>query len=630
MEYLFLNFPIMVYEYKTTTFKVKRIHNIRDFSYRVEGNINLTDLALLLNTLSSEAFFWTEGELLHSTSDIDWLALLPQELRGEIKNSQMVKEGYLAQGELSRYAAFALFAADFNKVLSSNFKANPLFRKLRRRTKEGWDLSRWLKFLHELGLNQKAQKEGIEYQVWRWFSLSPDGFEYLTLSLKGGVAINLPLKELLEKFTPEVLKKHFAFRIKGTYRVGRLEEIKDQEATLLFDGGFKSDVPIEKLFPIYLPSEKDWREKDRLGLLKRLRIRPNTFCRYYNTLLEAVNQLLEPFMVKLQEANPRWDRVEVSPYVVVDKPVPQSEVIDYIFEERKVYNAPFEELKINLVDLVLKSEKNKKLLRDAKNDLIENLRLFLEDIGVKSSFGELTFPQKVKRWDLSVLPLLEEFLKENLESLKEASFNIVLIPQGEFLSEDIFALPLLESLKKALKGVKYRFITDKEVKTFYKSKKAQTKRKILFPLLKELFKTNGGSLFILDEPLPFGKVAVETQRGYEIYNLFGELLEIAPSYEPKEEELLITFNGKAKKNVVLLDRWVTPPIVKESLEERVCLNGERGLYIDLLKSRTYASISGKTPFELLQGWGISLGENVEPSQALKALLQMSKVAELGV
>ena len=329
----------MVFEYKTTTFKVKRIHNIRDFSYRVEGNINLTDLALFLNSQTDEAFFWTEGELLHSTSDIDWLELLPEELKEEIKSTKRVKEGYLAQSELSKYTAFALFAADFNKVLSPNFKANPLFRKLRRRTKEGWDLSRWLKFLHELGLNQKAERKGIEYQIWRWFAVNPDGFEYLTLAPKGGIAINKTLKELTKDFTPEVLKKFFAFRVKGTYRVGRLKEI-GEEALLLFDGGFEAKVPLELLIPIYLPFGKSWRDKDRLGLLKASRLRPNVFCRYWNTLLEAVNKLLEPFMVKLEEANLRWDKVEFPEYVVVDKPIPEGEVINYIFEERKGLQCP--------------------------------------------------------------------------------------------------------------------------------------------------------------------------------------------------------------------------------------------------------------------------------------------------
>jgi len=129
--------------------------------------------------------------------------------------------------------------------------------------------------------------------------------------------------------------------------------------------------------------------------------------------------------------------------------------------------------------------------------------------------------------------------------------------------------------------------------------------------------------------LPFGKVAVETERGFEIYNLFGELLEVKEEFKPEEEDLLITAQ-RVGKNTASIDRWVRPPIIKESFEENRCLNGEKGVYFELLKSRTYAAVSGKTPFEILEGCGVSVGENVELSEALKAIVQISKVADLGV
>jgi len=154
-------------EYTTQVFTVKRIHNIRDFSYEVElsKGFSLTDLVLYLNAIGKNSFFWTEGKYLHATSDEDWLNLLPQEVRKGIKAVGEVKKGYLAQSELSRYTAFALFTADFNRIFSPNFKANPLFKRLKRRTKEGWNLSGWMKFLHELSLNYKLARDGIEYQI---------------------------------------------------------------------------------------------------------------------------------------------------------------------------------------------------------------------------------------------------------------------------------------------------------------------------------------------------------------------------------------------------------------------------------------------------------------------------------
>jgi len=136
-------------------------------------------------------------------------------------------------------------------------------------------------------------------------------------------------------------------------------------------------------------------------------------------------------------------------------------------------------------------------------------------------------------------------------------------------------------------------------------------------------------LFILDEPLPFGRVAVKTEKGFEIYNLFGELLEIREEFQPGEEDLVIT-TGNVGENTVSLNLQVSPPIIKESFEEKRCYNGEKGIYFDLFKSKTYAAVSGKTPFEILEGWGVAVGENVELNEALKTVIEISKVADLGI
>jgi len=93
----------MAYEYTTQAYRVKRIHNIRDFVYKVslEGDLSLTDLALVLNSLTDEAFFWVEGnEFLHATNEIDWEKLLPEGLKGAVRSYELVREGYLEESKL--------------------------------------------------------------------------------------------------------------------------------------------------------------------------------------------------------------------------------------------------------------------------------------------------------------------------------------------------------------------------------------------------------------------------------------------------------------------------------------------------------------------------------------------------
>lgn len=617
----------MAFEYETTIFKPKRIHNIRDFVYEVETNgVSVGDLALYLNSLTNESFFWTEGKYLHSTSDIDLSQFLEGELKEVVKNFHRIKEGYLPHSLLPAYTAFALFAADFNKTLSSNFKANPLFRRLRKRTKEGWNLSLWMKFLHEFSLGYKYEEEGIEYQLWRWFTLKPTS-EYLALSFNGGVEINKTFSELSDKFTEETLKRNFAFRIKGTYRVGYLKELKGDGAVLNFDGIFESRVPTDRIFPIFIPRGVDWKEKDKTGFLKKLRLIPKTICRYSDTIVEALNKLLEPYMVKLEKDFPRQQEIEISTHVVVDKPVEYQYVVDYIFDERKVYNAPFEELKINLIDLCLKSEKNKKLLKDSKKDFLENLTLFFKDLSIKVQIDELIFDRKVKNWDLDTWKDLKSFFEDYKEKLKGGNFNLILIPYGERLTQNIFSLPLWEELKKTLKGTKYIFVTDRVLKTFYKTQKRETKRKILFEVLKEIFKANGGSLYILAEPLPLGSVAVETDNGYEIYNLFGELLEIKEKAPSGEDIAIIKRGETVANNEIVLNPRVAPPVVKREIESNQCSNTSLGISLSLDGKNTI-SVLRKADFGYSFGDWISYDLEAHPEDVVKTLLELQKITKI--
>ncbi len=620
----------MVHEYITESFKIKRLHNIRDFSYKVDlsGDISLADVALLLNGLTDESFFWTEGKLLHSTGDIDWPSLLPEEVKGSIVSHERVKEGYLEQSKLGSYTAFALFAADFNRVLSPNFKANPLFRKLRRRTKEGWNLSLWMKFLHEFSINYKLEKENFEYQLWRWFAIKPFAGERIVFSVKGGIAVNGDTERFLNDFDIDTLREFFAFRVRGSYRVGRLAAVEGENLfRLVFDGGFESLVPAERLVPVFLPYGLDWKEKDRDGFLKRLRLTPKILCKYRELFTEVVNRLLEPYMVKLETASGRWEEVKVSPYVVVDKPVPENEVIDYIFEERKVYSNPFERIRINFVDLYLKSEKNKKLLKDAKADLKENLELFFRDLGTEVEFFETLLGKKVKDWTLEGGKAVLEFLQKERETLENFDLNLVVVPFPERVSDFMKILPLYRGISKTLGGVRHLLLTDRSLKVFYKTQKRETKRRLLFEVLKVLFKANGGSLFVLDEPLPFGRVAVERGGRFEVYNLFGELLEEASDFEPSEEDVVISFRKEGGR-VITLDGRTVPPALKRELDTGRCSNAERGIVFGSTKVSKIAVLEREVPFGIKEAFPVKVGDALEPSEALKAIFEISKVCDL--
>jgi len=621
----------MTVEYFIETFRVKRLHNIRDFAYKLDlsPEVSAADLALLLNSLTEDAFFWSKNNILHSTSEVNWPELLPEEVKSYIKGYEKVREGYLEESNLPYYATFALFAADFNRVLSPNFKANPLFKRLRRRTKEGWNLSLWMKFLHEFSINYKFKEEDYEYQIWRWFAVKPEREGFLTFAIKGGIEINGNLEEFFQYFDGETLKRSFVFRVRGSYRIGRLREITPEGLfKLVFDGEIESSVPKDKVIPIFLADSFGWKEKDRSGLLKHLRLTPKVLCKYRELLAEAVDKLLEPYMVKLSFEPLRWDEVKVSPFVVVDKPVPEKEVIDYIFEEKKVYNTPFDRLEVNFVDLVLKSEKNKKLLKDSKQDFIENLTGFLKDVGVETSVNELIFDKKLKKWNLKTIQPVLEFLKGHLENLKKVNFNLIVVPQPENLSEIIKVIPVWNVIKKTLKGTKTFLITDRSLKVFFKSQKLETKRKILFEVLVELFRANGGSLFILDEPLSFGRVIVETEDGYEIYNIFGELLDVVETVEVGEEDLLVSYSGLKNENTVRLEKYYAPAAVKRNLEENRCLNAEKGISFNLGKKGSYLVLSEEIPFGYKPANGVRVGENLNLKEVEETLLKLSKVRKL--
>jgi len=621
----------MIAEYFTETFKVKRIHNIRDFAYKLdlEGDIGVADLALLLNSLTDEAFFWSERDILHSTSSVEWQELLPEELKGTIKNIEKVKEGYLEESKLPLYTAFALFAVDFNKVLSPNFKANPLFKRLRKRTKGGWNLSLWMKFLHEFSINYKFTEEDFEYQIWRWFGVRPEPEGFITLSFQSGVEVNGDTERFLKFFDEKTLKEEFVFRIKGSYRIGRLKEISPEGLFILsFDGSFESSVPTERIVPIFWANRFDWREKDRSKVLNHLRLTPKIICKYRELLTEAINKLLEPYMVQISHEPLRWEEIKISPNVVVDEPVPEREVVDYIFEYRKVYNAPFERLKINLVDLVLKSEKNKKLLRDSKKDFLENLEGFLSDLGIDIHTEELVFDKKLKEWSIESAKPTVEFLKKNFETLKGADFNIVIVPQPESFSQLIRIIPVWNLIKKTLKGTKSYLLTDRSLKVFFKSQKRETKRRILFGVLRELFKLNGGSLYILDEPLPYGKIFIETEKGYEVYNLFGELLEISKTVKVGEDDLLVSFKGLEGDRTVFVDKTNAPVAVKRDLENNRCLNAERRISFNLGRKASYLVLSKETPFGYKNASGVRVGEDLNLQEVLETLLNLSKVANI--
>ncbi len=620
----------MTAEYFTQTFRVKKIHNIRDFAYRLDlkDNVDISDLALLLNSLTGDAFFWSEGNILHATSPLEWLELLPEKIKESIKSIEKVKEGYLEERKLPLYTAFALFVVDFNKVLSSNFKTNPLFKKLRRRTRKGWNFNLWMKFLHEFSINYKFTEENFEYRIWRWFGVKPEPEIFLTLSFQSGVEITGETELFFKFFDEKTLQEDFIFRIRGTYRIGRLKKISPEGLfTLIFDGGIQSSVPKERVIPIFWANRFNWREKDRSKILNHLRLTPKVICKYKDLLVEAINKLLEPYMVQIKTEDLKWERIKVSTNVVVDIPVPEHEVVDYIFDNRKVYNAPFERLKVNLVDLALKSEKNKKLLRDSKKDFLENLTSFLTDLRVEVQIREIVFDKKLKEWNLETAKPAIEFLEKNLKILKEADFNIVVVPQPEKFSQLIRIIPVWNLFKKTLKETKSYLITDRSLKVFLKSQKRETKRRILFNLLKELFKLNGGSLYILDEPLPYGKIFVETDRGYEVYNLFGEPLETSEKIKMGEEDLLISFKGLKNDRTVFVDKLNTSIAIKRNLEDNRCLNAEKGIAFNLGRKSSYLVLSKETPFGYKKAFGIRIGENLNLQEVLKSLLNLSKILD---
>ena len=620
-------------ELRTPSFNIKRIHNIRDFAYRVEleGDISVGDLAFVLNSLTDEAFFWSEGEdILHATSEVNWQELLPQELKEKVKTAEVVKEGYLEHSKLPLYTAFALIVADVNKLLSSNFKANPLFRRLRKRTKEGWNLSLWQKFLHNFSLKRKERtKNGLELQIWRWFDIVVENDEVISLPLRGGIAINENFEKLARRIDPDTLKEFFAFRIKGTYRVGYASEIDPEGKTVKLNlgGVYTTVVPFEKLVAIYLPERdnRGWKDRDRLKLLKDLRLPTRVICQYTDLLNDAVNKLLEPYMISLSEVTPRGERVKISTNVVVDKPVSILEVASYVVETGKVYSNPFENgVRINLIDLFERSEKNKKLLRDAKEKFLEDLKGFFEKLGVTAEVNTFVWDQKVKSWDLTVLPAALEFLKNLEGELKEAHYNLVVLPESENVGERIFLLSVINGVKKFVAPYNGNVLSEGWLKLYLKTAKDEKRASMLLEVLRDIFLKNGGALYILDEPLPFGRVAVETESGYIVFNLFGEPVEFVPSFTPAgEDDLVISFSEREK--ALFMDK--KHPLHVVNVEDR-CSDVPKGVYFTLGKKPVYTTLEeGK--FAHSVAFALRPKEvDINPADAVKTVHELKKVFPL--
>jgi hypothetical protein len=611
-------------ELRVPSFNIKRIHNIRDFAYEVSlpEDISVGDLALLLNSLTGEAFFWPEGEnVLHATSDVDWLSLLTEELKDEIKIEKVLKEGYLEQSKLPLYTAFALVVADVNRLLTDNFKANPLFKRLRKKTKEGWNLSLWQKFVHNFSLGRKEKtKEGLELQVWRWFDPIVENSETLSLPLKAGIEINAPFERIARYFDGETLKRFFAFRVRGSYRVGYAEELdfEKKEMVLNLGGVYKTRIPFEKAAAIFLPDRDKGSVKrtDRLKLLKHLKLPVKVICQYTDLINDAVNTLLEPYMVSLSEISPRGERTRTSTSVVVDKPVALSEVELYILQTGKVYSNPFEStVRINLVDLAERSEKNKKLLRDAKKLLLERLEGFFDKLGLKPEIKTHIWGEKVKTWTIHIWPQVEEFLKSLEGDLKGADFTLVLLPEGDDIEKRLFLLPLWKRIEKELATYGGKIIGDDWLKLFLKTAKEEKRVKMLFEILRELFLLKGGALYILDEPLPFGRVAVEGENGYRIFNLFGEPVGFEPDFEPAAEDLIITKRPAGKG--VFFDAASKPQTVRV---ESGCLPPPVGTYFPLGNNPVYI-ISEPEP----EAVALRFSSDAEISDVARTVLELKKL-----
>ena len=545
----------------TPIFRLKKIHNIKDYVYKIyfkEENKNLWDLIFYLNSRYRDFFFWEYNGLIHSTGEINWEEILTE---FPIEKIEKVWEGYIAPELLPIYTQQALFFTDYNKLLSPNFKVNPIFKKLRKRTKKGWNLSLWQKFVDKLSLNFKYQEvreegEEIEYQVIRWFE-TERAENFLILKLLSGIQINLNLAQIGEKFSEEVLKNYFSFRIKGTHRIGKLVNLREKEALIYFEELKNSFfIPLEKLYPIFIPKNLSWKDKDKTELLKHLRILPQTLCRYLELFEEILNQILEPFMIRVENVELSWQPIKTSPYVVLGKErVNYSELLSVFFEKYEVYKKPQKDIKIKVLDLTLKSEKNKKLLRSAKETFLSNLEEIFKNLKLNWVIEEVIYPHKIKVWEnyKVVLPSILEFLKHELSP---EAFNIVIIPYAEKITEYMERLNVFYQLNKLLKPHKGMLLFDRKIKIFFKTRKEETKKIILFEILNEVFKAFEGQIYVLDEPLPFDMVAIEKEeKYYEIYNLIGELIEITDKFSPSPKDLLITSSTqKFGSNIVNLQK----------------------------------------------------------------------------
>jgi hypothetical protein len=547
---------------------------------------------------------------------------LPEEVGNGIAETKRVKEGYLEQSKLALYTSFALIVADLNRLLSPNFKANPLFKRLRRRTKEGWNLSLWQKFVHNFSLNKKATtKEGLELQIWRWFEPRVEGDGIISIPLRGGIEINESFEKLAKLLDEETLKKYFAFRVKGSYRIGYAEEIDGERGviTLNIGGVYRTVVPFDRVVAVYRPDldGSDWKDKDRSGLLKALRLTPKVICQYTELLREAINRLLEPYMVYLSEYTPRVSVERVPTEVVVDKPIARSEVSLYIYETARVYSNPFSDrVRLLFVNLFERSEKNKKLLRDAKGKFLEDLKGFFERNGQTLEVEEVLWDKKVKSWNLRTLGEVLEFLNTLSEKLQNSDFALILIPEMETIGERIFYLPFTEGIGRFINRFRASIITDAFLKLYLKTAKVEKRAELFLSVLREMLVQSGGAPYILSEPLPFGRVFLERDGGYLVLNLFGEVVERVSSPEPAEEDLVISFSPRS--GALYFDKRFFVEAVRS--DDR-CENAPKGAFFGVGKGRVFA-VLGEARFGHSVANSLSLPEGVADADAVKTLLSL--------
>jgi len=340
-------------------------------------------------------------------------------------------------------------------------------------------------------------------------------------------------------------------------------------------------------------------------------------CQYTELLREALNRLLEPYMVALSEYTPRVEVEKPPAEVVVDKPLPRSEAPLYVYETGKVYSNPFSDrVRLLFINLFERSEKNKKLLRDAKGKLLEDLRGFFEKNGQTLEVEEVLWDKKVKSWNIYTLREVSEFLNTLREKVEGADYTLALIPEVESLGERVFYLPFAEGVKRFFENLKGSVITDAFLKLYLKTAKEERRAELFLRVLREMFVANGGAPFILAEPLPFGRVFLERGGRFLVLNLFGEPVGTAESPEATEEDLVVTFSPRS--GALYLDRKNYLEAVRT--DDR-CDNPPTGAHFAVGSTKGYAVLRN-APFGHAPADGLVLPEGVSLPDGVKTLLSL--------